>query len=263
MPVGTYDLGPAILEFCTDNPSDPDCATDLSITKSDGADPAVAGTNLDYTLAVRNQGPNPAQSARVVDTLPAGFTYVSGPPGCSASAGTVTCELGYVASGATPSRTIRVGIPASYVYDAGAPVTVNNMATVTNLTGQDTAPANNSDEEQTLVVAVADVSIDAADAAPPLEVLIGTPTSHTATVNVSNAGPSSPIDTVLSRTVTSTSGLTISPSSPTIAVNALAAAVPHRVRHLHGDVHDAGPEVRDDDVEAGVEERGRHRSGPG
>ena len=229
VPVGSYDLGPAILAFCTANPSDADCATDLSLTKSDGADPAVAGTNLDYTLTVRNLGPNPAQSARVVDTLPAGFTYVSGPAGCSAGSGTVTCELGYVASGATVNRTIRVAIPASYVYDAGAPVTVTNKATVTNVTGQDTTPGNNTDQEQTLVVAVADVSIDAADAAPPLEVLIGTPTSHTATVTVSNAGPSSPIDTVLSRTVTSTPGLTISPASRSIPVDALAVGAPRSV----------------------------------
>jgi hypothetical protein len=73
------------------------------------------------------------------------------------------------------------------------------------------------------------VSIDATDAAAPLEVLIGTPTDHTATVRVSNAGPSSPIDTVLSRTATSSPGLTITPATRSTAVNALAVGSPRDV----------------------------------
>ena len=127
------------------------------------------------------------------------------------------------------TRTITVAIPPSYVYDNGAPVTVTNTATVTNVTGQDPASGNNTDTEQTLVVAVADVSVDAADAARPLEVLIGTPTSHTAKVAVSNAGPSSPIDTVLSRTTTSSAGLSITPASRSIPVDALAVGSPRSV----------------------------------
>src|SRR5918995_1355489 len=47
--VGSYDLAPAILEFCTANPGDPDCTTDLSLTKSDSPDPAVAGEDRDQT----------------------------------------------------------------------------------------------------------------------------------------------------------------------------------------------------------------------
>ena len=61
--VGSYDLAPAILEFCTDHPSDPDCATDLSMAKADSPDPAVAGESVTYTLTVTNHGPNPAQAA--------------------------------------------------------------------------------------------------------------------------------------------------------------------------------------------------------
>ena len=119
--VGSYDLAPAILEFCTDNPSDPDCATDLSVTKSDSPDPAVAGESVTYTLTVTNNGPNPAQAAEVSDELPAGLTFASGSNGCTAVGQEVTCDLGAIPSGETRTRTITADILPSLVYDAGGP----------------------------------------------------------------------------------------------------------------------------------------------
>ena len=50
---------------------------DLSITKTDDADPVVAGTDLTYTLVVTNDGPSDATNVVVTDPLPAGTSFVS------------------------------------------------------------------------------------------------------------------------------------------------------------------------------------------
>ena len=227
--VGSYDLAPAILEFCTDNPSDPDCTTDLSLTKSDSPDPAVAGESVTYTLTATNNGPNPAQAARIVDELPADLTFASASSGCTAVGQQVTCELGAIPAGESRTRSITADIPASLVYDAGAPVTVENTATVSNTAGNDPDNTNNSDAEPTLIVAEADVSIDGVTANGPLEVLIGEPADVTANVEVSNAGPSSPIDAVLSRTSSASAGLTVTPADSTHAVTRLEIGSPQTV----------------------------------
>lgn len=229
VPVGTYDLAPAILEFCTDNPNDADCATDLSVTKSDDPDPAVAGESVNYTLTVTNHGPNPAQAAEVSDTLPAGLTFASASNGCTAVAQEVTCDLGAIPAGETRTRSITADIPPSLVYDAGGPVTVENTAAVTITAGTDSNDANNTDTEETLVVAVADVSIDGVTANGPLEVLIGDPVSFTADVEVSNAGPSSPIDAVLTRSASANAGLDVTPATSTHAVTKLEIGSPQTV----------------------------------
>lgn len=229
MPVGTYDLAPAILEFCTENPSDPDCATDLSVSKSDSPDPAVAGESVTYTLKVTNHGTNPAQAAEVSDVLPAGLTFASGSNGCTAAGQEVSCDLGAIPAGETRTRTITADIKPSLVYDAGGPVTVEDTATVTITAGDDSNDANNTDTEETLVVAEADVSIDGVTANGPLEVLIGDPASFTANVEVSNAGPSSPIDAVLTRTTSTSAGLTVTPTSSTHAVTKLEVGSPRTV----------------------------------
>jgi uncharacterized repeat protein (TIGR01451 family) len=66
---------------------------DLSIAKTDSADPVNAAANFDYTLDVANAGPSTAASLTVIDTLPAGVTFVSATGTgwtCGEVAGTVT-----------------------------------------------------------------------------------------------------------------------------------------------------------------------------
>ena len=58
--------------------------TDLSITKTDSADPVNPGDPLTYTLAFTNHGPSDVTGVTVVDTLPAGVTFVSSVPGAPA-----------------------------------------------------------------------------------------------------------------------------------------------------------------------------------
>jgi uncharacterized repeat protein (TIGR01451 family)/fimbrial isopeptide formation D2 family protein len=77
---------------------------DLIVSKVDNPDPVIAGTNLNYRITVRNNGPSDARSFVLTDTLPAGTTFVSfngtgalaNAGVCShngAAPGVITCQL--------------------------------------------------------------------------------------------------------------------------------------------------------------------------
>src|SRR5262249_60346144 len=71
--------------------------TDLSLTKSDSADPVTIGTNFSYTILVKNEGMNDAGAANVTDTLPSPGSYLSATPTsgtCTKSGAKITCALG-------------------------------------------------------------------------------------------------------------------------------------------------------------------------
>src|SRR5207237_7382796 len=82
-------------------------STDLAITKTAPAT-ATTGTNFSYTLTAKNNGPSAATGIVVTDTLPAGVTFVSASSGCTNASGTVTCNVGSLASGASATFTITV-----------------------------------------------------------------------------------------------------------------------------------------------------------
>jgi len=83
-------------------------AADLSLTKADAPDPVAPRGTLTYTLMVTNQGPNAAPGTHILDTLPAGVTFVGASAGCVGSAGLVDCDLGALANGASTTVTIQV-----------------------------------------------------------------------------------------------------------------------------------------------------------
>ena len=96
---------------------------DLGITKTDSPDPVREGSDLTYTLLVTNDGPQDATGVVVVDTLPAGVTFVSASAGCTEAAGVVTCDVGALAVDAVKEITI--------VVTADVEGTITNTATVT------------------------------------------------------------------------------------------------------------------------------------
>jgi uncharacterized repeat protein (TIGR01451 family) len=192
---------------------------DLAVTKSDAPDPVVAGTPLTYLLQVTNNGPDAAPSFAVTDTLPAGVAFVSSPDGCAETApgsGVVVCpSAGSLAAGSGTVFQIVALVAADLVYNAGAPVTITNAATVTS-DWLDPNPANNSDTESTLVVARADleiVSFAAVD--PPAEILVGEDVEITLRKVISNRGPSAPMDVALTQTATAPADSTVTPGVAT------------------------------------------------
>lgn len=116
--------------------------TDLGITKTDSPDPIRNGEDLTYTLLVTNYGPQDATGVKVVDTLPAGVTFVSASAGCVETAGVVNCTIG--------------GLAFNEVKELTIVVTVNVEGTITNTaevagTELDPVAGNNTATTDTLV----------------------------------------------------------------------------------------------------------------
>ena len=107
--------------------------------------PAAVGSDLTYTLTVRNVGPQRARGVVVRDRLPAGVTFVSASPSKGGCAGSrvVTCSLGGLLRGATASVTIvatptqngRIVNQASVSALERDPARWNNTASLSTLVG--------------------------------------------------------------------------------------------------------------------------------
>jgi uncharacterized repeat protein (TIGR01451 family) len=118
--------------------------TDLTIAKTDSADPVSPGDPLTYTLTISNAGPSDSSAATVTDALPTSVTFVSSnppSPTCTFASATVTCSLGPLAAGASAAVTIDVTVnptatgvlvnTATVVGNETDPDPVNSTATVT------------------------------------------------------------------------------------------------------------------------------------
>jgi uncharacterized repeat protein (TIGR01451 family) len=129
---------------------DPDpfvaASVDVALDKSDSADPTPTARNFTYTLTVKNNGPDPASSVLVTDTLPSTVTFVSSTPSqgfCEAPAGQVVrCHLGTIANGGTATVDIVVR-----PTQAGS---ITNNATV-DAREPDSASANDVASETTSI----------------------------------------------------------------------------------------------------------------
>ena len=176
---------------------------DLSVTKSDSPDPVLVGQQLTYTLAIANAGPSAATAVSLSDTLPAGVTYNSATPTqgtCSQASGTVTCNLGTIANGASASVEIKVTPTAT--------VPITNQASVSSGVA-DTNSGNNSASATTTVNPAANLSLTKSDSPDPVRV----GQQLTYTLLVSNAGPSSATAVSLSDTLPA--GVTYNSATPT------------------------------------------------
>jgi uncharacterized repeat protein (TIGR01451 family) len=135
------------------------CA-DLTITKT-APETVESGAELTYTLTVGNAGTGDASGIKVVDTLPAGATFVSPATGtngfsCSYASGVVTCTGGSIAHGGSATITIKVTFDAS-----SCGKTLKNIAVVDpdNTIVESDESRNDADVQTKVICANLDVTI--------------------------------------------------------------------------------------------------------
>lgn len=130
-------------------------SADLALSKTVTPSALTAGQNATWNLAVANNGPSEATDVVITDTLPAGFTFVSSPDGCTASGSTVTCTIaGPIASGDSASVSI-----VTSIAPGATPGTIANHASVSGAES-DPNPADNTATRTATLAAIADVAID-------------------------------------------------------------------------------------------------------
>ena len=141
---GNGDGDTSEFSACVTVPAAPPSA-DLSISKTDSADPVTPGSSFSYVLVAHNAGPAQAVGVSVTDTVPAGLLIGSAlttQGSCTVANQTVSCSLGTLAVNASATITINVtGLTAG---------TVSNTATISG-EQLDPVPGNNSDGEDTTI----------------------------------------------------------------------------------------------------------------
>jgi uncharacterized repeat protein (TIGR01451 family) len=187
-------------------------SADLGVSVSDAPDPVTVGGTLTYTLSVPDLGPDPASSVTLVDTLPAGVSFVSSnppSPTCTLAGQTLTCGLGTVAIGAAATVTVvttvtQAGVLTNTASVSGAepdPDASNNTATATTTAGG--APTS------------ADLAVGVSDSPDP--VAVGAPLTYG--IPVTNAGPDPASGVVLVVTLPASASFVSSiPPAPTCAL---------------------------------------------
>jgi len=117
-------------------------SADLALTKTDSADPVVSGTELTYTIEVRNQGPDPATDVAITDSLPGGVDRVSVTPsiGSCNDKDKISCDIPTLSDEAVATVTIVVTVrkksgsitnSASVQSAVPDPQAANNLGTET------------------------------------------------------------------------------------------------------------------------------------
>jgi uncharacterized repeat protein (TIGR01451 family) len=101
---GTLSNTATVSASVADGDSDNDSATDsdtvlnpetaLFITKTDGLDTVLAGSEVTYTIEVTNQGPSASSGGSVTDLLPEGLSFVSSASSCTEEPANITCPFG-------------------------------------------------------------------------------------------------------------------------------------------------------------------------
>lgn len=206
-------------------------AADLSLSQS-GPGTVVAGTEIQYTIVVTNNGPSLARGVDVRDSLPSGLTLLEATIQRSGRSlqlcGGTVCQLGEMVLGESAVVTLRALVGPN--LPAGTILT--NTATTFSVT-EDGNPANNSASVETVVITSADIQVSVLDLSDPVQPTGG----FVYDISLTNNGPSMArgvvITSVLDSNVTFAS---ISPLCPfndgLLVCNVGNLAVGGRVRFL-------------------------------
>jgi LPXTG-site transpeptidase (sortase) family protein len=157
-------------------------AANLSLTKSHSGN-FVAGQQGTYDFSVSNEGTGAATGPVVVsDSLPDGLSFVSGSGSgwsCAAVGQDMVCtHAADLAAGASSAFSVMVDVASD------APASLTNVATASS-DSPDAEPSNNTDQDETSIDRLADLSIAKSHSG---SFLVGT--EETYDLTVSNAGPS-------------------------------------------------------------------------
>jgi uncharacterized repeat protein (TIGR01451 family) len=140
----------------------PTPSADLSITNAASSNPAELERVFAYNITVTNTGPLAATGAVVTDALPSGVTFFSATPtqgSCAVASGTMTCQLGSLASGGSAGVTLQV-----------KPRLTGSLGNTAVVTAAESDPngSNNSATAQTTVIKTADLKVTNTDSADPI-----------------------------------------------------------------------------------------------
>ncbi len=145
---------------------------DVSLTVT-GPATAAAGSPVNYTYTVQNNGPDAVGSVVVSFPVPEGLTALSPPSGCSLTAGTYRCTVpGPIAVGGSAQVVLGGQIAAA----SGS--TVSMVASVGGGIPLDPRPENDAASFATAVTAGSDLSITKSRS-PAGAVLVGDPVTFT------------------------------------------------------------------------------------
>jgi uncharacterized repeat protein (TIGR01451 family)/gliding motility-associated-like protein len=186
-PGGTYTIVYSICE--NGNLTNCDQATitvvviptaNISITKTDNADPIVAGQNITYTISISNSGPSSAVSVTTADILPSELTFIS----ASSTRGSFSYpnwNLDSLKVNQNETLTIIARVNSNVLHGS----LISNTATVSSST-LDPVLTNNSATQTTVVNSVSDLSV--VKTAIPNPAIAGEDLTYT--ITISNNGPS-------------------------------------------------------------------------
>lgn len=169
---------------------------DLVITKDDNTTTDVpAGTEMTYTITVRNDGPDGATSVVATDTLPNSVSFVSavfttGAGTVTENNGVLTIDIGDLALDETEV------IDVTVLVDPDSPTPILNEATVIATPNNDPDEANNTTSVETPIVRNVDVGVDKTVSA---NVIAGGDLTYTFVVT--NDGPGVARDVVVTDTL--------------------------------------------------------------
>ena len=202
-----------------------------AITAGNDPEPVLyAGSTFTYTIRAGNAGPDAAANVMLTDTLPAGVTliYVSG---TSMVVGDIiSWSIGSLAAGATQDFTVTVR-----VNDDTRAGTLTNHASVTSTTDEPN-DADNTNSEDTVILASADLSVIKSDnagsvtAGQDADPVVYAGSTFTYTIKAMNAGLDAAANVVVTDTlptgvsfVSATGGGTLTGNTVTWNAGTLAA----------------------------------------
>ncbi|MCZ4245119.1 gliding motility-associated C-terminal domain-containing protein [Pedobacter punctiformis] len=157
----------------------PTAVSNLSISKTVNVTNPTVGSNVVFSITVKNAGPSDANTVTATDILPGGYTFVSAsaPTGTAYNNATGVWTIGSLANGATATLTVTAKVNASGSYA--------NTASITSPV-TDPDPANNSATVTPVPIPLSNLSvIKTVDKANP-----NVGSNVVFTIVTSNAGPS-------------------------------------------------------------------------